>query len=207
MATARTTRLSTTDMARVAVFAGIIAALGLPGGVSVFGGVPITAQTLGVMLAGAVLGARLGTLAVAVLLALVAAGLPLLTGGHGGAAAFVGPSGGYLIGWMVGAFVVGAIVHLGGRKPVWWRTAAAMVIGGIACVYAVGIPVQSVVTHLPLGKTVIASLAFLPGDAAKAVIATLVVGTLVRAYPRAFGRTWALPVADDAEASPVPAHR
>jgi biotin transport system substrate-specific component len=203
MTTAPATRLSTTDMARVAVFAGVIAVLGLPGGLSVFGGVPITAQTLGVMLAGAILGPRLGALAVTVLLALVAAGLPLLSGGHGGAAAFVGPSGGYLIGWVLGAFVIGAIVHAGGLKPGWWRTATGLVIGGIACIYAVGIPVQSAVTHLPLGKTAVASLAFLPGDAVKTIIATLVVGTLVRAYPRAFGRTWAAPADARPTALPV----
>ncbi|MDN6299651.1 MAG: biotin transporter BioY, partial [Micrococcaceae bacterium] len=49
-------RLEATDLARIAVFTAIVAVLGLPGGLSVFGSVPITAQTLGVMLAGAVLG-------------------------------------------------------------------------------------------------------------------------------------------------------
>ncbi len=80
----RRARLDATDLARVAVLAAVVAVLGLPGSISVLGGVPITAQTLGVMLAGAVLGARLGALALAVLLALVAVGLPLLSGGTGG---------------------------------------------------------------------------------------------------------------------------
>ena len=99
------------DLARVAVFAALIAALGLPGSFSVFGGVPITAQTFGVMLAGAILGPRLGALAILALLTLTAAGLPLLAGGRGGISVFVGPSAGYLIGWIAGAFVVGLIVH------------------------------------------------------------------------------------------------
>ena len=198
-------RLETTDLARVAVLAATVAVLGLPGAFTVFGGVPITAQTLGVMLAGAILGPRLGALSVGVLLALVAAGLPLLAGGRGGAAVFVGPTAGYLAGWVAGAFVVGALVHLGGRKPVWWRTGPAMVVGGIVTVYAFGIPVQSAVTHLPLGDTVVASLVFLPGDAVKAVVATLVVSTLVRAYPRAFRRDWAPLLAPVAPAAPEPA--
>ena len=80
----RTRRLDATDLARVAVVAAIVAVLGLPGGFSLFGAVPITAQTLGVMLAGALLGPWLGALSMAVLLALVAAGLPLLAGGRGG---------------------------------------------------------------------------------------------------------------------------
>jgi biotin transport system substrate-specific component len=179
-----------TDLARVAVCAGITAVLGLPGGFTVFGAVPITAQTLGVMLAGAILGPWLGALSMTVLLALVAAGLPLLAGGRGGVAVFVSPTGGYDVGWIVGAFVIGAIVHAGNRKPTWWRTLLGMIVGGILAIYALGIPVQSAVTHLPLGQTALASLVFVPGDLVKAIIATAVVNTLVRAYPRAFRREW-----------------
>ncbi|SDS09484.1 biotin transporter BioY [Agromyces flavus] len=101
-------RTSARDLAQIAVFAALIAALGLPGALSIGGmAVPITFQTLGVMLAGAILGARKGALSVVLLLALVAAGLPLLAGGRGGIAVFVGPSVGYLIGWVLGAFVIG----------------------------------------------------------------------------------------------------
>jgi biotin transport system substrate-specific component len=184
----RASRVDATDLARVAVFAAVIAVLGLPGGISVLGGVPITAQTLGVMLAGAILGPWLGALCILVLLALVAVGLPLLSGGTGGIGVFAGPSAGYLVGWILGAFVVGAVVHLGGRKPALVRTAAAMVAGGILAIYAVGIPVQSAVTRLPLLETVYTSLVFLPGDLIKAAIATGIVMTLVRGYPRAFRR-------------------
>jgi biotin transport system substrate-specific component len=182
--------LDTTDLARVAVFAALVAALGLPGSFSVFGGVPITAQTFGVMLAGAILGPRLGALSMIVLLALTAAGLPLLAGGRGGISVFVGPSAGYLIGWIAGAFVIGLIVHSAARKPAAWRTALAMLVGGILVVYAFGIPVQSLVTRLPLAETALTSLVFIPGDLVKAALATLTVSTLLRAYPRAFRRTW-----------------
>lgn len=189
----RRRRLDATDLARVAVFAAIVAVLGLPGGISVFGSVPITAQTLGVMLAGAILGPWLGALSMAVLLALVALGLPLLSGGTGGLGVFVGPTAGYLFGWIVGAFVIGLIVHAGNRKPVWWRTFLGMVVGGILVVYAFGVPVTALVLRLPLDVIAKSSLVFVPGDLAKAVIATLIVTTLVRAYPRAFRRTWATP--------------
>jgi biotin transport system substrate-specific component len=184
----RASRVDATDLARVAVLAAVIAVLGLPGAISVLGGVPITAQTLGVMLAGAILGPWLGALCILVLLALVAVGLPLLAGGTGGIGVFAGPTAGYLVGWILGALVVGAIVHLGGRKPALVRTAAAMVAGGILAIYAVGIPVQSAVTRLPLLETVYTSLVFLPGDLVKAAIATGIVMTLVRGYPRAFRR-------------------
>ncbi|OUE09023.1 Biotin transporter BioY [Clavibacter michiganensis] len=163
----RAARLDATDLARVAVMAAVVAVLGLPGSISVMGGVPITAQTLGVMLAGAVLGPVLGALALTVLLALVAVGLPLLSGGTGGLGVFLGPSGGYLVGWILGAAVVGLVVHLGGRRPTAWRTALAMLAGGIAVIYAVGIPVQSLVTRLPLAETALTSLVFLPGTSSR----------------------------------------
>ncbi len=195
-----TRTLDATDLARVAVFAALIAVLGLPGSFPVFGGVPITAQTLGVMLAGAVLGPWLGALSVTVLLALVAVGLPLLAGGRGGIGVFLGPSAGYALGWILGAIVVGLLVHAGGRRPVVWRTALGMVAGGVVAIYAVGIPVQSAVTRLPLGETALTSLVFVPGDLLKAALATAIVAALVRAYPRGFRRAWARPVVATASA-------
>jgi len=196
----RLSALDATALARVAVFAAIIAVLGLPGGFTIFGAVPITAQTLGVMLAGAILGPWLGALSVGVMLGLVAVGMPLLAGGRGGIGVFVGPSAGYLLGWIAGAIVIGLIVHAGSRKPATWRTLLGVVVGGILVVYALGIPVQSLVTRLPLGETALTSLVFVPGDLVKAVLATAIVVTLVRAYPRAFRRTWA---ADDSEPASV----
>jgi biotin transport system substrate-specific component len=128
------------DLARIAIFAALIAVLGMVT-IPLPWGVPITAQTLGVMLAGAVLGPRKGPLAVLLVLALAAIGLPVLSGGRGGLGVFVGPTAGYLIGWIAGALVVGLIVHSG--RFTWWRTAVGTVVGGILVVYAFGIPVQA----------------------------------------------------------------
>ena len=178
--------LDAPDIARIAVFAAVVAVLGLPGGFAVFGSVPITAQTLGVMLAGTILGAWRGAVSMLVLLALVALGLPLLSGGRGGIGVFLGPSAGYLLGWVIGAFVIGAIVH-SGRRLTWLRTSLGVVVGGIVTVYAFGIPVQALVTRLPMAETALQSLVFLPGDIVKAVIAVAITMTLTRAYPRAFG--------------------
>ena len=84
-------RSTSRDLALIATFAGVVAALGLvpaflPPGFSV----PITAQSLGVMLTGAVIGGRRGFLALVLFLVLVAVGLPLLAGGCGGLAVFEG---------------------------------------------------------------------------------------------------------------------
>ncbi|WP_188197666.1 biotin transporter BioY [Nonomuraea sp. SYSU D8015] len=179
-------RFPTGDLARVAVFAALIAVLGLPGGFNVFGSsVPITLQTLGVMLAGAILGAWRGALAVAVLLVLVAAGLPLLAGGRGGLGVFAGPSVGFLIGWIPGAAMVGWLVERAGRDPGVVRLVLACLAGGVGVVYVFGIPAWSLVTGQSLGQVALLSIAFLPGDLAKAVLTALVARGTQRAYPDA----------------------
>lgn len=171
------------DLSRIAVFAAIIAVLGL---ISIGGAVPITGQTLGVMLAGAVLGAWRGLAAVGTLLALAAVGLPVLAGGRGGLQVFFGPTGGYILGWLVGVVVIGLIVRLGASRPVWWRTAIACLVGGVGVVYLFGIPVMSLNLGIGLGEAAVSSLLFLPGDLIKVVLATIVTMGLWRAYPRAF---------------------
>jgi biotin transport system substrate-specific component len=177
-------RLTSRDLALVATFAALIAALGLPGQLTPFGqAVPITAQTLGVMLAGAVLGSRRGFLAAATFLVLVAAGLPLLAGGRGGLGVFTGPSAGFALGFAAGAFVVGLLVESwrGGFTLGW--LIVANVVGGILVIYAIGIPVQAWVTGLPLSVVLAKSWVFVPGDLVKAVLAALVVRSVARGYP------------------------
>lgn len=169
------------DLARIAVFAALIVALGMVT-VPLPGGVPITAQTLGVMLAGIVLGARRAPLSILLVIALAAIGLPVLAGGRGGLGVFVGPTAGYLLGWLPAVIVIGLIV----RKFSWWRAALGALVGGIGVVYLFGIPVQALVTGVALGPTALSSIAFLPGDLLKAAAATILAVALHRAYPRAF---------------------
>ncbi len=102
--------MQTTTLVRICLFAAIIAVLGLLPAIPLAGGVPITAQTLGVMLAGVILGGRQGALAVLLFLFVVALGAPLLAGGRGGLGVFFGPSVGFLIGWIPAAYVRGALM-------------------------------------------------------------------------------------------------
>ncbi|MFC4126737.1 biotin transporter BioY [Nocardia rhizosphaerae] len=172
------------DLAQIAVFAALIAALGLPGAITVgFSGVPITLQTLGVILTGAILGARKGTAAVAVFIALTMIGLPLLSGGRTGLTALASPTAGYLIGWLPATVVIG------------WLTAALLprypfvagllvnALGGIVVIYLFGIAGLLVRTDLGLWAAVSSNFAFVPGDLAKVVIATAVAKSVHRAYP------------------------
>ncbi|PRA81285.1 biotin transporter BioY [Microbacterium sp. MYb66] len=177
------TRDSSANLGRVAVFAALIIVLGTVV-VPLPSGVPITGQTLGVMLAGLVLGPRIAPWSIAVVLALAAVGLPVLAGGRGGLGVFVGPTVGYMIGWIAGVIVIGLLLRTG--RFTWWRAAVAALVGGVLVVYAFGIPVQALVTGVPLDLTALSSLAFLPGDLIKVAAATLIAVALRRAYPRAF---------------------
>lgn len=172
------------NAALIAVFAGFVAALGLvplfqPPGFSV----PITAQSLGVILAGAVLGARRGFAAVAVLLVLVAVGLPLLAGGRGGLGVFVTPSAGFLFAWPVAAYVVGWLTERGGAPYRLGWGIVANVIGGIVVLYAAGIAGIAAIAGLSVGAATVATWIYLPGDLVKVVIAALIARGVHAAYP------------------------
>ena len=172
------------DLAYIALFAAIIAALGLlPPLYPLGSSVPITAQTLGVMLAGSVLGSRRGALAVLTFLVVVAVGVPALSGGRGGLAVFAGPSAGYLYSWPIAALVIGLITQLTWRR---FNLAWAMVanlVGGIAVIYAIGIPFVSVYTDASLTAAASSAVSFIPGDLVKAGIASLVAVAVRKAYP------------------------
>lgn len=176
--------MRTRDIVYIALFAAITAALALfpPLPLSLTG-VPITAQSLGPMLAGAVLGWKRGGLSQLLFLALVAAGLPLLAGGAGGIGAFATVNGGYLIGWAITAAVIGWLYER------LWRhlnLAVAIVIiafGGIVVLYAIGSAWVAVVAHLGYFQAIAANSPFLIGDACKVVIAALVSLGVKRAYP------------------------
>lgn len=174
--------LPTADLARTVVFAAFIAVLGLFPGLYLAGAaVPIVLQNAGPLLAGSILGARRGGAATLLFVALVAIGLPLLSGGRGGLAPFLGPSGGFVIGWVVAAFVVGLIVQRASPKPgivVLLLANAA----GIAVDYVIGIPYWAAFTG-DLGSAAVQSLAFVPGDAVKLVLVSLVAVAVHRAVP------------------------
>lgn len=90
--------------------------------------VPITLQTLGVMLLGALLGSRKGALAVVAYLGQGLIGLPVFAGGAFGASVLFGPRGGYLMGFVVGAFVIGYLLEKGWKES-YKLTLAALCIG------------------------------------------------------------------------------
>ena len=135
--------------------------------------VPITLQTLFTMLSGAVLGPYFGALAMVVYVLLGLIGLPVFAGGQSGLGALLGPAGGYLVGFVVGAVVIGLLTRLR-KKPGFLWLCMSMALGELV-VYAFGVVQLSLVAGMPLDKAVyLGALLFVPGDVLKIAAAALI---------------------------------
>lgn len=135
--------------------------------------VPFTGQTLAVLLVGGSLGFRRGAASLLVYLAVGMIGVPVFSEGRGGVAIVQGVTGGYLIGFVLAAAVVGRLAELGWDRRL--GGAAAAMLAGTAIVYAIGVPWLKVVTGLSWSETVAAGLTpFLVWDAAKLAIAAAI---------------------------------
>ncbi|MGR3759900.1 biotin transporter BioY [Roseobacteraceae bacterium NS-SX3] len=167
----------------VALFAALIAALGLVPKITLAFGVPVTAQSLGIMLCGTVLGAKRGTLAVLLFLLLVALGLPLLSGGRGGLGVFTSPTAGFLAGFPVAAFVTGLLLERLRSLPLMAAAIVASVIGGILVLYLFGVTGMAITLNKSFAEAAGLVLIFIPGDVLKAVIAGVLTAALAKARP------------------------
>ncbi|ADY26394.1 BioY protein [Deinococcus proteolyticus MRP] len=135
--------------------------------------VPVTLQTLGVLLIGAALGWKRGFAALALYLAMGAAGLPVFAGGSAGIAKFAGPTAGYLLSYPFAAAAVGYLVERFAldRRPL--GAAAAMLVASVI-IYALGLTWLGAVSGMQ-GQTLLnAGLTpFLLGDALKIGLAAV----------------------------------
>ncbi len=142
------------------------------------GTVPLTLASLGVYLAAVIGGAGFGTLAVAVYLLLGAVGLPVFSGFIGGVQAFLSPTGGFLLGYLPCAVVIG----LGLRWGRYTRLACLLsLLGGTAILYACGVGGFMYATGTPFWASVAACcLPFLAGDAIKMAAVTVLLPPLTK---------------------------
>jgi len=135
--------------------------------------VPFTGQTLAVLLVGGALGFRRGAAALLVYLAVGLVGVPVFSEGRGGVAIVQGPTGGYIIGFVLAAAIVGRLAELGWDRRL--GGAAAAMLAATAIVYVIGVPWLKVVTGMSWSETAAAGLTpFLIWDAAKLAIAAAV---------------------------------
>jgi biotin transport system substrate-specific component len=177
---------SSRSLALVSLFAALMAVLGLIPKIDLPLGVPITLQTLGVMLAGCLLGPRRGMQAMLLFLAAVALGLPLLSGGRGGFGVFLAPSAGYLLAWPLGAWVTGMLMaQAPSTTP---RTTAlsallASAAGGLMTVHVFGVVGLVKIANLSWTQAFFGTLVFVPGDLIKCAVCAMVVHTVARGLP------------------------
>jgi len=137
------------------------------------GPIPITGQTFAVLLTGALLGSRLGAMAMIVYLIEGASGLPFFSGGHAGLLHLMGPTGGYLIAFPAAAFITGAFAEHGWDRK-FLTAAAAMAVGSLIILLSGWFWFSFVLRTSPALTFFAAFLKFIPGDMIKIALAAAV---------------------------------
>ncbi|MEZ5334515.1 MAG: biotin transporter BioY [Methanolobus sp.] len=136
--------------------------------------VPITLQTLFVLLAGAMLGKKWGTISVIVYLLLGIAGLPVFSGGSSGLGVIFGPTGGYIIGFVFGAFIIGLLFDRYGREKIHYNI--LFMLAGLFVIYAFGIFQLMTLASLTFAETLALGLIpYIPGMILKVLASSIIV--------------------------------
>ena len=181
--------METKDIVQVALFAALTTTLGLFPPINIPAiAVPITLQSLGVMLAGSIIGGKRGALSQVLFLSLVAFGLPLLAGGRGGITCFLGASGGFLFSWPLSALITGWLFEKYWNNLNILLAALFLSFGCILGSYAIGIVWVSFLVKISILKAGLGCLAFIPGDLIKVVLATSISLAIKRHYPLIHGK-------------------
>lgn len=179
------------DIALIAAFAALISASAYVGAIPVgSAGVPITLQTLTVMLAGCVLGPLRGFSAVALYLALGAVGLPVFAEHSSGVGVFSGPSGGYLISFPLAALLGGFLVKYVARDR---RTRALVVFAcsitaSILVIHPLGIAGMKLFFDVSWREAATYDMPFWVGDVVKTSLVAMIAAEVHRAFPQLLQR-------------------
>lgn len=161
------------------VLSALMAALTAAGAYMVLpiGPVPIVLQSLFVLLSGLLLGSRWAAASMGVYLLAGVLGLPVFAGGGGGLAKLMGPTGGYLVGFPLAAFLIGLVAERSRGKL--WLNLLGLVAGSLV-IYLCGVTWLKMVLGISVAKALVVGMfPFLPGDAAKIVAALALSRSLV----------------------------
>lgn len=179
-------KLSTRDLILAGLFAALTAVssyISIP-----IGPVPITLQSLVVILAGLILGSKVGALSQLTYVLLGLVGLPIFSGGSGGLDSIFHHTFGFIISFIFTAYIVGKITE---RDKSYKSISIAVIIGTIF-IYIIGVPYFYLIFTTYLGKSIsfygalkFACIPFIPGDVAKAIIAILLSKELIKRLPKA----------------------
>lgn len=173
-------KISTRDLIITSLFTSLTAVGGfiaIP-----LGPVPITLQTIFVVLSGLILGAKLGALSQIIYIILGLLGLPIFSGGTGGLTSVVSPSFGFLIGFIAAAYVIGKVTE---KNKSLSKIIYSVILGSFV-IYAIGVPYFYFIFTNFLGKSInfytalkYACIPFIPGDIIKAVISIILAKKLL----------------------------
>ena len=167
-------KLSTRDLIITALFTSLTIVGGL---ISIpIGPVPITLQSFFVILSGLILGSKLGALSQITYVALGLIGLPVFAGGHGGLGSVITPTFGFLMAYIIAAYIIGKLTDKNKSLP---RIICSVILGSLI-IYVIGVPYFYYIFTSFLGKGInfytalkYACLPFIPGDTVKAIIAII----------------------------------
>ena len=154
---------STVEIASLASVIAICSFLVFP-----IGPVPVTLQTMAIALAGMCLGSSRSICAVLLYIMAGICGAPVFAGGKAGLGVLIGPTGGYLVGFIIMSGLCGLVNP---SQPV-WKTAAWLLLG-LACLHFCGIAGQCLALRITLYQALLVDAVFLPGDLLKTLAAFL----------------------------------
>ncbi len=139
--------------------------------------VPLSLQTLFTLLAGMTLGSVMGTSSQIIYVLLGVIGLPVFAGFKAGIGILFGPTGGFLFGFIISAYVIGRIIETIKEKNIFYYLLAGF--AGTVIIYFIGVTQLSLVTGIGIKKAItVGMLPFLPGDILKIIAASFIAGKL-----------------------------
>ena len=167
-----TTQVGVTKLTYTAFFVALTAVLSFITIPLPFSLVPVSGQSLAVMLTGSILPVRQALWTMVIYLLLGSVGIPVFAGFGGGIGVVAGPTGGYLLSYLPAVLVIALLKRKSNKLGIFIM---ANLVGGIGVVYFVGVLWLSMVTGMSVEKAALAgALPFIPGDMVKVVIASVV---------------------------------
>ncbi|MDP2945338.1 MAG: biotin transporter BioY [Atribacterota bacterium] len=144
--------------------------------------VPLTLQTLFTLLAAMTLGSVMGASSQIIYVLLGVVGLPVFAGFKAGIGILFGPTGGFLFGFIISAYVIGKIIELKKEKNIFYYFLAGLL--GTVIIYIIGITQLSLVTGIGVKKAItVGMLPFVPGDILKIIAASFIASKLKLVIP------------------------
>ena len=135
--------------------------------------VPITVQTFFLNVAAILLGGQLGAVSQFIYVMLGVVGIPVFAGGKAGLGVVFGPTGGYLLGFIIAAFVIGMVNRMKKSAGIFWHIFSMLI--GMLIIYFLGSLQLSLVAKMSFHKAlVIGVLPFNPGDIIKILLAAII---------------------------------